>query len=371
MKKILILFAIWVFLLHSLNLISYKLLFDRTSYELPIAASLSYRHIFIPWLNYDGLNYLQIIQNGYNPNYQTELRVFFPLYPLIVKLISFNVFNPIPVGLGISLLAIFASLFSFHYLLKLDKTNQEQRTRILTLLLLFPTSYYFLAFYTESIFLLLALLIFITLKQKRFLLAGVLTALITATRITGLALVPVFFWECYQYYRKTKKLIWQIFLAPMGFFLYLLYAQFNSGSALAIINSQKNWNRPLGILGPCYAFKDGLSKFLFGSSYTHHDLFGRSMEIVEFLTAIFLVIMIIYGFKRLKTSYWLYIFFSSVPIFFSGALPSIHRYVLVMFPIYILLGQNLSKKKFYLLSVFFAALLIYFTALYLRNYWVA
>jgi len=168
MKKILILFAIWVFLLHSLNLISYKLLFDRTSYELPIAANLSYRHIFIPWLNFDGLNYLQnlqIIQNGYNPNYQTELRVFFPLYPLIVKIISFNVFNPILVGLGISLLAILGSLLSFRYLLKLDKINQEQRTRILALLLLFPTSYYFLAFYTESIFLLLALLIFITLSK--------------------------------------------------------------------------------------------------------------------------------------------------------------------------------------------------------------
>lgn len=372
MKKVLLIFFIWFLFLNLLNPLSLKFLFDKTSYELPKNINLKYRHITVPWLNFDGRNYLEIITNGYDQGFRIELRVFFPLYPLLVRLASFNlIFNPVLVGLLISYLAFIGSIFVFYKLLKQDKIEKEEREKIILLLLLFPTSYYFLSYYTESIFLLLTLSVFYFINKKKFFLASILTALATATRITGLALLPAIFWEGYQYYKKYKKFPFSILIAPLGFFLYGLYLQLTTDGALAIISKQENWDRPIGIFGPIVALSDGLNKFIYSSSITKGDFFGHSMEIMEFLFAVGYILFIIFSFKKIKFSYWLFVLFSALPIFFSGALSSIQRYMVVLFPVYIYLGKKISKKYFYLACFCFLILLIYFTSLFLRGYWVA
>jgi len=371
MKKILLIFLIWFFALNLLNPLSLKLLFDRTSYELPKNISLKYRHITVPWLNFDGRNYLEIVDKGYEPGYKTDLRVFFPFYPLLIRVISFNLLlNPILIGLGISISAFLVCLLIFYQILKDDKIIEEKRKKILFLLLLFPTSFYFIAFYTESIFLLIVLLVFYFLNKKNFFLASLFTLLATATRISGLALIPPLIWESYNTFKKTKKISWMIIISPFGFIFYSLYLYLVSSEIFPFIFKQKNWNRIIGIFAPFNAFKEGFNNALQGSLITKGNFFGRSMEITEFIFAIFLIFLVILSFKKIKFSYWLYLFFSCLPIFFSGILSSVHRYMLVMFPIYIFLG-SLSKKYYYIFCFVFSILLIYFSCLFLRGYWVA
>ena len=365
-------FLIWFIFINLLNPLSLKFLFDRTSYELPKNITLNFRHIFVPWLNFDGRNYLEIATQGYNPNFRIELRVFFPLFPLLIRLLSLNLLlNPIIVGLTISFFAFLGAIFMFDELLKNDQINEKDRRKTILFMLLFPTSYYFLGFYTESIFLLLTLLIFYFLNKKNFLLASIFTAITTATRITGLALLPVIFHEGYNQYKKSKKFPLSIIIAPLGFVMYSLYLQLTTGNALAIILMQKNWDRPMGIFGPFIALYDGLNKFIFASPLTQGDFFGHSMEVLEFLFAVFYIFLLINSFKKVKFTYWLFMLFSAVPIFFSGALSSIQRYMVILFPIYIYLTKKTNNKYFYLICFCFLILLIYFTSLFLRGYWVA
>lgn len=371
MKKIITLILAWFIVLNILNIVSLKLLFDRTSYELPEGISIPYRHITVPWLNFDGRNYLKIASDGYDQEYQTDLRVFFPLYPILVRLISLNfLLNPVLVGLGISVLSFTAAIFVFNIILRNKKINEKQRLKSILALLVFPTSFYFIAFYTESLFLLLVLLTFYYLDRKNFIGAALITAIATATRVTGLALVVPLVFEAYSDYKRTGKFSLAVFLAPLGLLLYATYIQFFGGGAMSIISSQKNWNKPLGVFGPVIAFKDGFLKFLYGSAITRGEFFGRSMEVLEFVSAALLLILIIYFYKKIKTTYWLYMLVSIMPIFFSGVLSSVHRYMAVLFPIYIIIG-SLPKKYYYPVILMSILLLIYLSSLFLRGYWVA
>lgn len=372
MKKILIVIVSWFIFLNLLNVVSYKLLFDKTSYELPNKASIGARHVFVPWLNFDGRNYLKIAIDGYSRWEWPDVRVFFPLYPILVRLSSLNLaITPVVVGLAISAVCLMAAIAVFVELLKQDRISSLGRLRIIALMLVFPTSFYFISFYTESLFLLLVLSAFYFLNKKNFLMASLLTFLATATRITGLALLLPLAAEAYSHFKKSGKIAWPVMISPAGFILFAAYIQYYHGGASSIIASQKNWNKPIGLLGPYYAIKDGFTKFIFGSPVTHGDVFGRSMEVIEFLFAALLIFFLVSSYKKIKTSYWLYVLSSAFPIFFSGVLSSIHRYTIVMFPIFIWMVGSLDKKRLNMLYFVFTLLLAYLASLYLRGYWVA
>src|SRR5258708_2836840 len=118
MKKILVACAIWFVLLNVMNKMSFGVLPDATSYELPRGSTVASRFWIVPWLNFDGRNYLKIATDGYSASPKKfNLRVFFPLYPMLIKILSFNLFiNPIMVGLAISSISFLVSLFVFNRL---------------------------------------------------------------------------------------------------------------------------------------------------------------------------------------------------------------------------------------------------------------
>lgn len=374
MKKILLLLFIWVILLTVVNKLSLKFLADFASYELPKNQEIVFRSWITPWLNYDGRNYLEIANRGYVPvrTNNTDLRVYFPLYPLLIRILSFNLrFNPVLVGLGISFLSFLGSLFVFNKLLLHDKFSKEKRNKALLLLLLFPTSFYFIAYYTEGLFLLLILLTFYFLNKTNFKVASIFAALTTATRLSGLAILPVLLWEAIQYYKKTKKFPFSIIIAPLGFVLFGIYIHVTTGNALAIILRHKDWDKPFGVFGMWYALKNGLTKIIYGSGGLTYNPLNYSVEVLELMFALFLLLIIFKSYKKIRFSYWLYLLFSSLIIFFSGVLSGIPRYMMVIFPVYIYLTNAIPKKYFYIVCFCFAVLFVYLSALFLRGYWVA
>ena len=215
MKKIVTIFCIWVVFLFFINKASTYFLKNMTSYEVYFPqVTMPMRPVFMPWLNYDGRNYFAIVMDGYRDDYfkngklanVDEKRVFFPLYPLIIRALSLDRhINPIFVGLGVSYVSLLGSLFILYDLVQKDFDNKKAIKTVL-LLLLFPTSYYFLAYYTESFFLFLSLLMFWFLRKKNFLAASAVCALATATRMIGVSLIIPLLYEAYLYYKKTKKI---------------------------------------------------------------------------------------------------------------------------------------------------------------------
>ena len=226
-------------------------------------------------------------------------------------------------------------------------------------------------FFYYHYFWLVLIFLFLSLNKNKFFWASLFVGLATATRITGLALLPSLIWAGYRHYAKKGRFPLVTLFAPLGFILFGLYLQLTTGNGLTIILGQKDWYKPMGLLGPWQALKDGFLKFLYASPFTKGNFFGHSMEIIEFLSAVFFILIIWLSYKKIKFSYWLFIFFSAWPIFFSGSLSSIHRYLVVLFPVYIYLAKTLKGKYYLALCLSFFILLVYLTSLFLRGYWVA
>jgi Gpi18-like mannosyltransferase len=373
MKKTLLLFLVWFILLHAVNKGSFYLVPDKTSYELPKKYVINPRFWIAPWLNFDGRNYLKVATEGYSSAQQRfNLRVFFPFYPLLVRIASLNLLlNPIFIGLAISIISLLGSLFILHKLLKLENIPETKRFRTIFLLFLFPASFFYLAFYTESLLLLLSVLTFYFIKKKNFLAASVSTTMATATKILGIVLIPALIWEVYKQYKQTKKIPFSVILAPLGIILYLLYTFWQRGDLTLAILGHSDWGRKVSILSPIFAFKEGLIKVLFGSVVSRNNFFAYSVEVLEFFSALFFLLVVVFGIKKLKFSYWLFVSSSFLLVVFSGALGSINRVMLVVFPLHIFLVKVLPTKIYYLVCLCLFILLLYLTSLFLRGYFVA
>ena len=155
------------------------------------------------WANFDGVHYLTIAKGGYWAQFT---QAFFPLYPLLIKILSLISHDRYLIisGLLISFAAFCISLFMLIKLLNLDYP-QASIKKIIFIILIFPTSFYFAALYTESIFFLWVISAFYFARVKKWWLSGTLAALASATRITGILLLPALLWEWNQNKIKNQK----------------------------------------------------------------------------------------------------------------------------------------------------------------------
>ncbi|PIS15783.1 hypothetical protein COT62_01870 [Candidatus Roizmanbacteria bacterium CG09_land_8_20_14_0_10_41_9] len=146
-----------------------------------------------PWIsafaNFDGIHYLLIVKNGYSQYEQA----FFPFYPLMVKFFSFVLGNNYLVSaLFVSNVCFFFGLVMFVKYLKLIIKDKAQIFYTVLFLLVFPSSFYFGAVYTEGLFFLLLVSSLYFLEKKQYKLAGLFAALCSFTRLIGVFLIIPF-----------------------------------------------------------------------------------------------------------------------------------------------------------------------------------
>ncbi|OIP82977.1 hypothetical protein AUK04_03950 [Candidatus Roizmanbacteria bacterium CG2_30_33_16] len=140
--------------------------------------------------NFDGAQYLIIIREGYN----NLTQAYFPLYPLFVKFLS-PLFSNNHLLTGLLL-----SNLSFLIALKLFKQFNNINNLTILFLLLFPTSFFFGALYTEGLFFLLVILVLWGLQKKKYWLVAIAGFLAALTRLIGVFLIiPIGFHIINQY----------------------------------------------------------------------------------------------------------------------------------------------------------------------------
>ena len=138
--------------------------------------------------NFDGLHYIFIARDGY----AQYVQAFFPLYPLLIKFLTplfFN--NQLLTGLIISNVSFFLGLILFYKYLKLISSDSIRFNPILSILflLVFPTSFFFGAIYTEGLFFLLVVATLYFLKKENYLFTGLFAVFASLTRLVGVFLV--------------------------------------------------------------------------------------------------------------------------------------------------------------------------------------
>src|SRR3989344_3909017 len=254
--------------------------------------------VLFSWANFDGEHYLAIAQRGYEPLNHS----FFPLYPFLIKAVSFfssDIRFLVFIGLSLSTVAFLLSLIILWKLTEMDyKKNVALWTTVA--LVVFPSSFYFGLVYTESLFLLLVLGSFYCYRKNKWWWAGILGGLASATRITGIFLLPALLIEWGQ--SKEKKLPLQLLLIPIGLGSYMAYLYLLSGdpflfyNELFVFGQQRQGNF---VLLPQVFYR---YIFMLATIGWENIIFWTIL--LEFTTSLLSVLLIIIGFiLKLRPSY--------------------------------------------------------------------
>ena len=142
--------------------------------------------------HWDTPHYVAIAKNGYvNTGDAANFIVFFPLYPILIRLFAFD-FNY--VSLSALIVSNVCSLIAFFYLYKLAKLefNDGVAVKAVLFLSVFPTAYFLSAPYTEGLFFALVIASIYYSRLCKWQFAGLITMFAALTRIAGLLLLPCF-----------------------------------------------------------------------------------------------------------------------------------------------------------------------------------
>lgn len=329
------------------------------------------KYYIFPWANFDGEHFVSIAYFGY----QELQQAFFPLYPKLIALGMYfygrTLGTGARIGYLISAVSFPIALIFFYKLLKLDYSRKFS-LGVISVLLIYPASFYFNAIYSESLFLMLIILSFYFFRKGKYFWASLFGFLGSLTRVFGVLLFLSFFIEIFLFKIPIKKVFW-ILLIPAGLGLYMVYLYRTVGDPLAFYNLQlvvgEQHQRGV-VLFPQVVYR--YLKIIFTMDSLTPLLTTIFFEFAVGL--IFFILPIIGYFKKVRLSYLFFAFFGYLLPTVQGSFSSLPRYVLVLFPSFIILAllfKNLPNWVKIFLGSLSAILLLIETALFLRGYWVA
>lgn len=382
--------------------------------------------------NWDGGHYIGIAENGYLP-FQV---VFFPLYPMLIKTLTFFNIHAFWGAIIISNFSLFAALYYLYKLAEITLPNDSAEKSVLGLII-FPTAFYLGTAYNESVFLALSLAAIYYSEKKQYLISSILAGFSAVTRLLGLGIIFIiligylfpnlkfsirFFitnslnritllfvlsfhvlnlliplipnYQFKTIMLETQNLIFyitlllvtvltlKILLANLNlknlftwptlyiilsffpFLSYILFLYLNQNNPLAFVNHEKSWGRELNfpwitVFNTLFYFKD-----------THFFNGSNAQSSFEFLFFAVLIIIFIYSLKKLKFSYNLYFLYSILIPISTGTFQAIHRYALIIFPIYLVFSLVKNKYILYLWIALSLAFQAIFAVLFMNGYWV-
>jgi mannosyltransferase PIG-V len=174
----------------------------------------------------------------------------FPAYPLATSAVSLLGLGTLWAALLVSNLAFLGALIVLYALTELEYSTRVARRTVL-LVALFPTSFFFLAPLSESLFLLLTVLAFWFVRRGRSEAGGLSGGLAAATRSVGIVLLPALLLEAWA----SRKGFLTALLVALGPMLYGIY-WLTQGDMLRPITAQAHWERSLEL--PFVPLAEGL-----------------------------------------------------------------------------------------------------------------
>lgn len=293
------------------------------------------RHLRPLAVRADGEWYEAIAREGYTriPFETTRQHnwAFFPLYPLLLRLAATLTGGFKLTGLALSNPLFFFALLLLHKMVGAFGYDGGVADRTIFYISIFPTSYFFSLNMSESLFLLLTVGAFYAARRDAWWLAGATGALATATRFSGILLLPVLlilYWQRYGLRPRWNALY--LLLVPVGLLAFMFYLYTITGNPFAFKDILVTWGRRPGL------FVRPLLNYLAN--------FGVLDESWDFYFLNFAAAMTAFvcGFSLLKRREWAFAFYtlgSTIIPLSSLKLQSVARYMVVVFPIFIVLAM--------------------------------
>ena len=205
---------------------------------------------------WDGLWYLAVVREGYPRRIPPDVSyhvdearaAFFPLYPLLTRVADWM----LPGGDTLAALAINVVLGACAVVLvgmiARRLYDNEVATYSMVLFSVFPGSFVMSFAYADTLMVVLAAATLLALVDERWLLAGILAALTTASRPNAVAIV----FACGVAaalairHRRDWSALWAVGLSPIGFVGFQVFLAAHTGERLAWLRVQQEaWDEGL------------------------------------------------------------------------------------------------------------------------------
>lgn len=334
--KVTFYFSLWLMVVLLISFIGF--------YSIPHSGKFT-GDFFHSLANWDGGHYLGIAEFGYAEKFQYA---FFPLYPLVIRVLSQITGNYLWAAVYISIVASFLGAQLLYRL-------ADKNIKVLFAIFFFPTSFYLLTAYSEGLFLFLVVASFYFFRKEKLILATIFAALASATRLTGLALVAGLILEILLTNGINRK-NWVILLSPLGFVLYCFYLLNQTGDPFYFITAEAYWQRSLTL--PGLNFWESLKNW-------------EISNLLDLLFTVFGLGFTLRSFRFLPISYTVYGLISVLIPLFTPSLSSMPRFLLPIFPIFILIALQKNQYIIFFYQTISLLLLSLFVVLFINGYWVS
>ena len=308
--------------------------------------------------------YLRTATSGYDlepmttPPTQGQANwAFFPLYILAVRAArAVTGLSIVESGILVSVLCFTGFLIASLEYRRITRPHSGQLAWI-AFALTFPFTFYFFIPYSESAYALIATLVLIGIAAHRPSLTGVSGALLSATRPTGILLMPCIAVErglvAWRHVRAMRRrpsalevasilgdALLPLALVPIGLTAFMAYLYLRTGDALAFSHVQVGWNRHLH--NPLMVLVSGYRQWDWHRVTTATSLsYGAAAATIGFAIA---------GYLALRHR-WMEAYFcaASLLLAVSTGLDSIPRYLtgnpVFLFAIYDLIDRLELRRK--------------------------
>jgi hypothetical protein len=355
-----------------------------------------------PLRNWDGLWYRLIALEGYGGGVQSAKAAFWPLLPWTMRggstLTGWTVDS---VGYLIANFAFLAALLVMYRLISLDYGDPAPARRAIWAIALFPTTLFFSAVYTESLFLLLSVAALFLWRRDHPWAAGLVGIGAALARSGGVFLILPFLALLWDRHRRDWRGYWPSIIPALfpafgpAIFAAVLYR--DQGNWNAFIDVQEQWNRysaaPWETLRcavmTCHQLggePDGISWAWLGDLLSNPSLATltsqewraavANSDVLELVVTVLFLGLAVIGLKVLPFYQTLWVLPGLlIPLLQPSevhALMSMPRFVLVLFPLFIVLGRLVQPRAIRIPAVLVSVLLlVVLTAQFALWYWVS
>lgn len=335
------------------------------------------------WDRWDAQAYKTIADYGYgaenqSEEYRTFLSHFPPIYPLAVKAVQVaSPFTTNQAGMFVSFIAILIASYLLYRLVFEVYTDTRIAFIAALLLNLYPTSYFTIAPYAESLFILLLISSFYWLHKypKHSYVAGITGALAILTRLLGVAVVPAYLWFVWRKYKKEKEIsVSDVLLVFLPLFAVVIYLGINAiyfGDALTFLDEYaSNPNSQKTAIIPLKETFTSLKIITQNTLKGTWDSFLMNSTGWNSIFTVFVLMVSLIGIaKRIKPEWLIFsltyiLLFSSFNWGISNA-----RYGLAVFPVFIVLATIKNRPIIYQTCIVFTCFLLYFTKVFTSGAW--
>lgn len=339
------------------------------------------------WACWDSGWYFMIAKVGYlrsSPLFP-QWYAFFPGYPAAIRFLCWLLgLTPtdahlVAAGFFVSFLCSVLCVYLLHRITS-EQLGESVALFTVLIFLSLPGAFFLAAVYSESLFICLVLLAFYFARRARWGLASLATAAATFTRPLGVILCPVLAYDYVAWLRREgtsrntlMQALWLV-ASPAGLVAFSLFAWSRTSDPLMWgLANRRYWLRYLdwpwvGALG---VLRSTLSPSRLPPILFRPSLFlDASMLLLFFFLAVF-----VFRLRRADYSLlvWLYLLtLLSSPSHSVWPWDSMKRYVLPLFPCFIVLGAwfTAHRKLFWVVLVFFLLVQCYFFAAFGLGIWV-